>query len=533
MNERLVEDWLNKASERSFQAPFAQALLAEGMHVLRVGHSSHEHGKDIIAIDEKGKIHAYQLKDGDLSLKQYEEGFAQVTALVETQVEHPAISGQPKHQPWLVISGQLSIPAADRIRVHNLNWKKRRYTQIKVMTGMQLLAKFAKMAANFWPQKPDETRSLLSLYLADGKGVLDRSSFAKLITSVVMTEVESPKTEISRRLAAANLFTSYALSPFYNESNSWEVVQGWTITAAHIAWAADKVGLNKKTWLPTFRLAVESALTALDSLVNEALKPTVLNSLIFYELDEITRARCTICSGAIAIRLLLALKNREEWEMESLAKQIIVELFKSNRLLLWGDSSVPFFLATMWAVDETRGDQLSDGILLSLLSAVCVTCCNSNPMKLAPPYKSADDAISKTFTSLFEEKDSTATQQYASASFSLGPLVTLTTRRLWRNQLASLWSLITKLDAVQLVPDEPRDLLLWDWGHISGSNQSRRFAAPQSWAELLKEARRNEDNALPTTLKEHLDFELLFLLCFPHRLVYPLVKHLDVVIHDL
>ena len=65
MNERLVEDWLTKASERSYQTPFAQALLADGMQVLRVGHGPHEHGKDIIAIDPNGGVHAYQLKDGN------------------------------------------------------------------------------------------------------------------------------------------------------------------------------------------------------------------------------------------------------------------------------------------------------------------------------------------------------------------------------------------------------------------------------------------------------------------------------------
>src|SRR5206468_4572259 len=109
MNERLVEDWLAKANERSYQTPFAQALMAEGMQILRVGHSSHEHGKDVIALDDKKKFHAYQLKDGDLHLKDFERDLGQITALVETPAEHPAISGHPSHRPWLVISGKTSI----------------------------------------------------------------------------------------------------------------------------------------------------------------------------------------------------------------------------------------------------------------------------------------------------------------------------------------------------------------------------------------------------------------------------------------
>src|SRR6266516_461078 len=113
MNERLVEDWLAKANERLYQTPFAQSLIAEGMEVLRVAHSPHEHGKDVIARDFAGKIHEYQLKDGDLDIKEFEKDLGQITALVETQVEHPAISRQPRHQPWLMVSGQISVPLED------------------------------------------------------------------------------------------------------------------------------------------------------------------------------------------------------------------------------------------------------------------------------------------------------------------------------------------------------------------------------------------------------------------------------------
>ena len=530
MNERLVEDWLTKANERSFQTPFAQALLAEGMQVLRVGHSSHEHGKDIIAIDKGGRIHAYQLKDGDLDLNAYEKGLAQLNALVETQVEHPAITGQPKHQPWLVISGKVSIPTEDRIRVHNAAWQKRRYTPLKLMTGMQLQAKFNSMAANFWPQKPEESRSLLSLYLADGKSTLDRGAFAKLIAGVVVTKGAPPKTEVGRRLAAANLFASYALSPFYTVENHWEVVQGWTLTAAHIAWAADNAKLESKAWQPTFRLAVEAALGALDSLVSEALQPRALGPGPFCELDEITRARCTICAGAIAAKLLVTLKAGKEWDSTEQATKAIEDLFKSGRFILWGESAIPFFLTSVWALDETRGNQLSDGILLSLISAICATNCSRLPIKLASPYESADEANARVFRPRFEGEAVRSLQ--AAASHALSPLVTIAARRLWRNFLASRWSQITKIDAVQLTPDRPRDLLLWDWGHERGTDQSRRFSAPQSWSELLREARVDDSQELPRVLTENFDFSLLFLLCFPHRLFRPLVKYLDAAVHD-
>src|SRR4030095_2747224 len=458
MNERLVEDWLSKENERSYQTPFAQALIADGMQVLRVGHSSHEHGKDIIALDRKGKVHAYQLKDGNLDLKQFDKDFPQVTALVETQVEHPAITGKPRHQPWLVVSGKASMPVEDRIRVHNETWRKRHFTPLRLMSGMQIVGKLKSMAENFWPQEPAESRNLLTLYLADGKGTLDRSAFAKLIAGIVVTKAKVAATETKRQLAAANVFASYALSPFHNAKNHWELVLGWTITAAHLAWAADKANLKSTDWQTTFRLAVDAALGALDSLVTEALAPEGLGPGPFCELDEITRSRCTICVGAIAIKLLIELRNGNQWEFVGQAKQSIEKLFRAERPVIWGESAIPFFLAAMWALEETRGDQFADRILIKTLSAVATISNRRAPMNISSPYESADEGLAALFYAEFEA--AVPMDLRAAASYTLGPLVTLAARRLWRNQLASLWSLISKIDCVQLVPDVPRDLLL-------------------------------------------------------------------------
>ena len=258
----------------------------------------------------------------------------------------------------------------------------------------------------------------------------------------------------------------------------------------------------------------------------EAIEPKALGPGPFCELDENTRSRCTICAGAVAVRLILALKSGSGWELEERAKQTIEQLFKSGRFLIWGESAVPFFLAAMWALDETRGDQFADRILLSLLSAVTRT--SSSRALLSPPYESADEALAKGFRQAFEGAEAMDLQ--AAASYTLAPLVTIAVRRLWRNQLAGIWSLITKIDCVELVPDMPRDLLLWHWEHARGSEQARRFAAPQSWAELLRDSRNDEDNALPGVLKSHFDFELLFLLTYPQRVVRSLVKHLEVAV---
>ena len=73
MKERLVEDWLIKAGERGgLDVAFCQILLAKGFKILRAGHSPTEVGKDIIAISPDKIIHAYQIKCGNIGLKDFE-----------------------------------------------------------------------------------------------------------------------------------------------------------------------------------------------------------------------------------------------------------------------------------------------------------------------------------------------------------------------------------------------------------------------------------------------------------------------------
>jgi hypothetical protein len=380
------------------------------------------------------------------------------------------------------------------------------------------------MAADFWPQKPEGSRNLLSLYLADGMGSLDRTGFARLIAQVLEVKSTTTKAMTLRRMAAANVFSSYVLAPFYAAKNHWEIVQGWTITAARIAWAADKAHLGVKAWNPTFRLAVDAGKEALDQLCEETLTPDALYPHGF-ELDELTRSRCTICSGALATKVLIAKRDNAPWKHESKCRDLIEDLFARSRLFLWGESAVPFFLAQLWARDKLRGDQSADTVLFAVLAGVATVNSRLRGPKLPSPYESADDANAKALRRLFEGEH--AMELQSSASYTLESLVTLMARRLWRNTLAPFWSRITKIDLIRLVPDRPRDLLLWSWGHERGRNQSRRFPSPQSWADLLCNARMDESKVLPAVLRENFDFAMLFVLCFPHRLTRAFVKHID------
>ena len=55
MLERVIENWLDKATERSFQQPYCYILSADGHTIIHsTRHSAMELGKDIITINRHG-----------------------------------------------------------------------------------------------------------------------------------------------------------------------------------------------------------------------------------------------------------------------------------------------------------------------------------------------------------------------------------------------------------------------------------------------------------------------------------------------
>ena len=167
-------------------------------------------------------------------------------------------------------------------------------------------------------------------------------------------------------------------------------------------------------------------------------------------------------------------------------------------------------------MERQRPRLLTDGILLKALDGLLSYYKHGRcPYKVYAPHYSADEVM--------EQWVQVASGQLkpgeaAKASYTVHVLVLLLARRLWCGFLSARWQLIADVDIVQLIPDAPEDLLRWDWAHSRGSEQSTKHGAPQSWKELLQSCRMDMSAKLPSVLTRHLDFAVLFLICFPHRL---------------
>src|SRR5438552_5768321 len=240
LKERLVADWLTKAGERGgIDVALCQILLAQGCRILKFGHGPTEAGKDIIAFGKDGDLRAYQVKSGPIDLAKFERGLGQVTMLVEAAVSHPNVRNGQRHRPFLVTSGSFSDPVQSLVRSMNESWQQRGLQPLTLIGGPQLHGDFMKLSSDFWPVEPPNVRDFLSLYLAEGKGDLDRKGFAAFLRSFFPEDRSSPTTVIERRIAAAALFGSYVLEAFYRNADHWSIFSGWIMVAAYQAWIAE------------------------------------------------------------------------------------------------------------------------------------------------------------------------------------------------------------------------------------------------------------------------------------------------------
>lgn len=103
MLEKLLENWLDSASEKSYQSSFVQMLAAQDYCVLHsTRHCALEYGKDIIAIAPDGTPCAFQLKGhpgGRLGLKEFRSNLQQqLIQLMSQPIEFPGVSEGVAHR---------------------------------------------------------------------------------------------------------------------------------------------------------------------------------------------------------------------------------------------------------------------------------------------------------------------------------------------------------------------------------------------------------------------------------------------------
>lgn len=380
MIEKILENWLDRATERSFQVPFAYLLSIKGYRILHITrHCGLEMGKDIIAIDPNNKPCAFQLKtarNGRFSLSDWQKINSQIRDLVYLKINHPSIrSYEEPHRNFLITNGIIEEEASRAIEDFNKTLSADRKLPLETIVKGEILSWAKNTYPWVFPFELKDFKTLLEFFLEDGTSYLPKDKLADLVEAFLglhNQESEPSETEIGRKIAGAALITSMTLSEFSKKENWIAEIEGWTIYLASLCAVAEKWKLKENLWGPQFQLAHNAIYNSTINLLEELkgrttlLEGDVLTDIPFY------RVRITYLIALMSILGIWKKINKDEQDSEFL-KDFVLKHY--SKMLLWGEGAIPQFLSFCWYYGNIDATPKSDFLLGDLIK--CITTANN------------------------------------------------------------------------------------------------------------------------------------------------------------
>jgi hypothetical protein len=218
--ERVIEDWLTKADERSYQLSFASHLSRIGHNVRYVsGHSALEHGKDLVTT--KGReIHAYQLKAGNIDKGAWRSIREEVREAAIIPIDIPGLPQRVPDYVYLVLTGYVSDVVQNEISLMNRDLVRKKYAKIRIINLAELVAAFVAVFDSFLPSSIQLFHELVRLYLRDGREPCDKPAYAAALTAVMNSFPK--KRPLGRSLSDLVVAAEFSSASARRSGTSWE-----------------------------------------------------------------------------------------------------------------------------------------------------------------------------------------------------------------------------------------------------------------------------------------------------------------------
>lgn len=516
VSERAIENWLTKAGERSYQTAFCHLLNAMDYAVIHsTTHGPAEEGKDVIARDRRGKVAAFQLKRGNITVPKLRAFRGEINELVELPVRHPSVGLRAKHQPVLVTTGYINENVSSRIDGMNKSWHQRGYNPLTAWAGSELLMKFKEHTGKFLPQPVPEFHRLLGLMISTGKGPLDKAEFDLLLRSILhFSESQNKvrKKEAATAIAAFPIIVEYALAGFDQARNHFAKIEAYTMLFCYMRALALRLRLPEKLWMATVKLVERAVDTFARQLSEETQSLRGFGQGSPFTEPVVAPYRKTLLAGAIAAHgLWCILGGTSDWYNKSKDSVVKNVLSCSQKTLLPAESFVPArFLASEFLRHNGHIGP-GDAIFRDLLRHCILRKQDVKGVKpLWGPYLSIEEAIMKD---LGERQESLIPERWEHNSYTAYGLILVAASRLLRQDLESLWHPITSLHFNEVVADRAWQMLLWQ--NKKGTLVEKMVPRPQSWRKLRDEAHNRKK--LPRAFTKMIHWLPYYLLVFPHR----------------
>jgi len=529
MIERIIENWLDKANERSFQIPFCYALINEGYTIIHsTKHNIMEMGKDIIAIDPDGKTPcAFQLKNvngSKLNLTMYRSDLEnQLNSLVYNKIVHPSIEYDGQHKSFIVINGELDEAVQISIDQFNRAVKDKGLMPIKIVTKGQLLKKFIDLQDKLWPSELKSLKEFLEIYVEDGNGILPKEKFANLLLNSLPFHQEKVKDkECIRSIASASVICSSAINSFTICNNHFAEFEAWVIYLSYTLALAEQNNIKIKKIKVEIEIALSAIFNSLQRLCDEIMENENLDDKGNPAITDVPlyNIKITLLSGLMGIYALWMKRNQVEInECSSFLNDFCLKNLK--KLKFWGEYAMPQLLSYYFYFREIDATPNSDFMLYSLITGITYMNKPRSPGLLPNPYYDVDEVMPY----ILGIEKSSLNDSFRTSSYSLESVMHLFVRTNWKQHMKNIWPKVTKIDFESFKPENPWEYYFWNCD--GGTNFVKIISPLQKWDDLKKESEENCGKEIPTLMKEFPIFYLCFLIVFPHRLNSSGIRWID------
>lgn len=522
MLEKLLENWLDSASERSYQAVFVQMLSAEGYTVLHsTRHCLLEFGKDVLAIAPEGVGCAFQLKGdpkGRMTVGRFRgEIQGQLGQLMWQAPAYPGFPPGP-HRAYLVSNGQFEEEVQTAVGQMNTTGAP---AKVELWSRGRLLELCKRHGPTLWPSELADTRAMLELYLTNPRAQLPVATLAGVLESVLAlrpTDAVLSHPELSRAASSAALLTGISTAPFAEAENHQAVAKAWSLCCVMLIGAAQRhAGGDVVDVRASLALAENALLDALASLWEEVksrehyVEGNVLTD------PDVYRWRVGVMLGLLAI-LALAASNRRILDSTSEEELRRWLLGLGHQIELWGEAAVANLLP--WIIWLRKADAtLRPDLEIRGLAAGVIQC--NQPRSAfalpAPYYDFEEVARRRLRLPQVAAARSIDEEDFPGNSFTGEALIQLLARTNLKSSCRALWPEFTKVAVRRFRMGES-----WRYCLVKapgGVEETKLYPLTYEWHRLRADAVRSDDSTpMPEYLANRPWLLAMWWQVAPHRL---------------
>lgn len=454
MIERVIENWLTNASERSFQLPFCYVLENKGHKILHLTrHRPIEFGKDVITLDSKGHYHAFQLKKGNITQNGFNKLIEQLRQLCYLNLSHPSVPKGATYKPYLVTNGNVDEEVYRALEDFNSGLIAANRQKLQILKFDDLYSDFINLGSKLWPSELIDYKTIIEFSIQNGKSNFPIKKFISLLESQLelsTSEIKSIKNlpSAKRSITSSAILTSLCVTNYLENDNHVAIVECWVVYISQIMALIKKLDLEENDFKEEIELGktiIYQSLVNLSDEIEE--RDDLFEGNIIYD-RPFYNDRATKIVGLLSTLYLWSLQFDDSEVISKNVSLSIKKFLPDTRLI--SESQIPFFLSVYWFLRRIDATEHPVRYLKMIIDSIIAS--SKDGQGLPNPYYKVQDLIPIIIQNELQKEINPSMSLGADPiddhfkydSFYLEGLVHLYVRYNYKQEMKFTWSKITR-----------------------------------------------------------------------------------------